>query len=332
MEVVGAVKYPGIYPLAKNGQVKDLLLASGGLLESAYRARAEITRNVIDKSGAHKESLNINLSGALANKASQNIALKSKDRLNVHVIPAWQENHIVELRGEFLFPGKYTIQRGETLSELIERAGGFTKFAFTEGSVFSREKLKKMELQNLLKVSESLRMEIASKSLSRRNGSLVDYTQAKQLLADLTKVKPIGRLVVDLEEIAKHKEQDVLLENGDVLYVPTKQNSINVIGQVQVATSHIFKQGLDAFDYVALSGGTKKQADSDRIYIIKANGSVEIPSSDSWYVQSGATELTPGDTVVVPLDSEYMDNLTLWATGTQIIYQAAVAIAAISGI
>ncbi|NMP32940.1 polysaccharide biosynthesis/export protein [Thalassotalea sp. M1531] len=331
IEVVGAVKYPGIYPLAQNSNVQDLVAASGGLLESAYLDRAEITRNEIVDNKAQKSSMNINLHSAIAGEVAHNISIQSKDRLNIHTIPAWQENHIIELRGEFLFPGKYTIQRGETLGQLIERAGGFSEFAYLDGSVFTREKLKQLELQNILKVSESLRMEIASKSLSQKDSQSIDYEQARMLLADLTKVQPVGRLVVDLPRISKDLNADILLENGDVLYVPTKQNSINVVGQVQVATSHLYRDGLDAHDYVELSGGVKQQADDGRIYVIKANGRVIIPDSNSWF-SSNENTLSPGDTVVVPLDSYFMDNLSLWSTATQIIYQMAVAVASISKI
>ena len=266
----------------------------------------------------------------MKNDEHNNILLKSKDRINIHHIPAWQENHIVELKGEFRFPGKYTIRRGETLGQLIERVGGFTDFANINASLFTRAKLKQMELENLIKVSESLRMEIASKSLASRDGTSINYEQVRSLLADLTRVKPIGRLVVDIPKIIENKELDLLLENGDILMVPTIQNSINVIGQVQVATSHIYQTDLDAFDYIELSGGFKTQADEDKIYIIKANGRIEIPNNgDSWFA-SHSRQLEPGDTVVVPLDSAYMDNITLWQTATQILYQISVAVAAVS--
>lgn len=333
IEAVGAVKFPGIYPLSQNMSVANLVSASGGLLESAFLNKAEITRSGLNGDQAFKKAFNIHLGKALIGNTEDNTLLKSKDRLNVLTVPSWQENHIVELRGEFRFPGKYTIQRGETLAQLIERVGGYTEYAYLEGSVFTRVKLKQLEMQNLIKVSDSLRMEIASKSLAQNKGAnYIDYNQAKLLLSDLTKVKPVGRLVVDLPKIGADAGQDLLLENGDVLYVPTKQNSVNVIGQVQVATSHIYQSGFDAFDYVNLSGGVKQQADFERIYVIKANGSVAIPQTASWFNEGADIALEPGDTVVVPLDSEYMDNLTLWATGTQIVYQAAVAIAAIAGI
>jgi len=332
IEVVGAVKYPGVYPLAINSEVNELIYASGGLLESAYLDKADITRNIITDNKAMKSSINVSLKESLAGNKQHNISIKSKDRLNVHVIPAWQENHTVELRGEFMFPGKYTIQRGESLSQLIERAGGYTEYAYKDASVFTREKLKQMEFQNILKLSESLRIEIASKSLAQKDSQSIDYEQVKLLLADLTKVTPVGRLVVDLPKLEQGESADILLEDGDVLFVPAKQNSINVIGQVQLATSHLIHKGFDAFDYVELSGGAKQQADLDRIYVIKANGRVYIPESEGWFSTSVGNQLSPGDTVVVPLDSYFMDDLSLWATGTQIIYQAAVAIAAVAGI
>jgi len=330
IEVDGAVKYAGIYPLPFQGRVDDLIKAAGGLQESAFLENAELTRNKIENGKANKLALNVNLGEALQGMAKENILLESKDRLNIHHIPAWQENHIVELQGEFMFPGKYTIRRGETLGQLIQRVGGFTDFAYLDASLFTRKKLKELELKNLIKVSESLRMEIASKNLSQREGAAsFDYEQTSQLLADLTNVKPIGRMVVNVPLIIASNDSDVILEDGDVLYIPAKQNSVNVVGQVQVTSSHIHTKGLTAFDYVDLSGGVKKQADYDRIYVIKANGAVEIPKSGNWF-SSAKRGLNPGDTVVVPLDSYYMEDLSLWQAATQIIYQAAVAVSAIS--
>ncbi len=330
VEIDGAVKTPGTYPLAKDNHVSDLIKAAGGLKESAFLGKAELTRNDVNGAHATKLAIDVDLGAALIGGNNKNIKLESKDRLNIHHIPAWQNNHIVELRGEFMFPGKYTIRRGETLGQLIARAGGFTRFAYLDASLFTREKLKQLELQNLVKVSESLRMEIASKSLSQRdNSASFDYEQTSQLLADLTNVEPIGRLVVDIPLIMSGDSFDVTLENGDVLYMPAKLNSINVVGQVQVASSHVYKSGLTAFDYIKLSGGNKKQADEERVYIIKANGAVQIPNAGNWY-ESRNDYLLPGDTVVVPLDTYYMEDLTLWQAITQIVYQSAVAVKAVS--
>jgi len=331
VEIDGQVKYPGTYPLPVNGRVDDLIAAAGGVNESAYLAKANITRNEINSYGVKKHSLTINLASALKEEQADNILLVSKDRLNIHTIPAWSENHMIELRGEFVFPGKYTIRRGESLADLVKKAGGLTDYAYAQGSVFSRVKLKELEQQNLFKLAGDLRIEMASQSLTKDTAAQ-SYEEAQMMLSDLTKTQPVGRLVIDLDRIMVKNDYDVLLENGDVLYVPTMNNSINVIGQVQVTSSHVYDEALDAHDYLAQSGGSKKRADESRIYIISANGRIKMMSSGNWFANDETSRLRPGDTVVVPLDAEYMNNLELWSNVTGIIYNSAVAIAAISGI
>ncbi len=331
VEADGEVKFPGIYPLARNARVSDLIAAAGGLTESAYVVRAEVSRNQIINNRAQQNSIMFSLSAALAGDEKDNVILNSKDRLNIHQVPAWSENSVVELRGEFVFPGKYTVRRGESLADLITKAGGFTKFAHQEGSVFTRVQLREIEQQNLLKLTADLRIEMASKSMSDSNYSQ-SYAEVQQMLADMANVQPVGRLVLDLPRVINNKNYDVLLEGGDVLYVPTLKNSINVVGQVQVTSSHIYDINLSADDYLSQSGGSKKRADEDRIYIISANGSIKMMESGNWFSSDAGDNLRPGDTIVVPLDAEYMNNLALWTSVTGIIYNSAVAIAAISGI
>ncbi|GLX86642.1 sugar transporter [Thalassotalea loyana] len=331
VEVDGQVKFPGIYPLPVKGNVKSLIVAAGGVTESAYLDRADITRSMLDNAKATKRSFSIDLSSAFDDADNSMYKLNSKDRIYVHQIPEWSENHIIELKGEFVFPGKYTIERGETLSDIIQKAGGLTEYAFAEGSVFTRKKLKELERENVERLADDLRVEMASKSLTE-DGLGVSYAEAQSLLADLTNLDPLGRLVIELPRVLTEDNYDVTVENGDVLYVPTKKDSINVIGQVQVTTSHMYDPSLEAVEYIERSGGMKKRADEDRIYIVKANGTVELVGQESWFSNRAEDQMQPGDTIVVPLDSGYMTNLTLWSTATQIIYNTAVAIAAISGI
>jgi polysaccharide export outer membrane protein len=172
---------------------------------------------------------------------------------------------------------------------------------------------------------------MASKSMSDENFTQ-DYADMKQMLADMANVQPVGRLVLDLPKLIADANYDVALEAGDVLYVPTKKNAVNVIGQVQVTSSHMYDNTLSAEDYLAQSGGSKKRADEDRIYIIAANGSIRMLDEGNWFTNSADNKLQPGDTIVVPLDAEYMNNLALWSSVTTIVYNTAVAIAAISGI
>jgi polysaccharide export outer membrane protein len=104
------------------------------------------------------------------------------------------------------------------------------------------------------------------------------------------------------------------------------------MGQVQVNSSHMFDSSQSVEDYIKQSGGIKKRADDERSYIISSNGSIRMLEESNWFSSDESSNLRPGDSIVVPLDAEYMNNLTLWTSATTIMYNTAVAIAAISGI
>ncbi|TDP40227.1 protein involved in polysaccharide export with SLBB domain [Idiomarina aquatica] len=328
--VDGEVRYPGIYPLPINGNVKDLVLAAGGLKESAYLKRAEISRVEIMGEEADVDYVTFNLANAMAGDIDQ--ALQGRDRLNILRIPQWQENYQVEIGGEVRFPGSYSIRRGDTLSELIERAGGLTDYAMVEGAVFTREVIKEQERERMRRLARDLQHEVVTNSITNTTqANNLSYNEMRNLLRDLTSVDPVGRMVIDLPSIlANRADQDIQLRDGDYLHVPTQQNSINIIGEVQFASAHRYKDGMTVDDYIRMSGGLKGKADEERIYVIKADGSVQQRES-SWFAVTHS-QLEPGDTIVVPLDAQYIDNLNLWTSATQIVYQISVAIAAIAGL
>nr|WP_206009645.1 SLBB domain-containing protein [Pseudoalteromonas sp. Z1A6] len=331
VEISGNVTFPGIYPLMIGGEAKDLIIAAGGLLESAYVKQAEITR-IVASDGSKIEHLRFDLESAMKGELQSNITLQSKDSINVFAIPNWQENVKVELKGELRFPGTYTIRRGETLTELLERAGGFSKFAEQKAAVFTRTSIKEQEQKQLARLSTELRRDIASKSFQNSvSSSTLSYEEMNKLLNDLASVEAVGRLVIDLPLIVNN-QQNLVLQDGDTLYVPSKRDSISVIGEVNYSTSHLYKTGVSVDDYIALSGGLKERAAEDRIYIIKANGSVKIPNTGGWFAANNADQLEPGDTIVIPMDAGHMDKLTLWSTATQILYQLGVAVAAIGSL
>uniref|UniRef100_UPI00387FAFB4 SLBB domain-containing protein n=1 Tax=Pseudoalteromonas mariniglutinosa TaxID=206042 RepID=UPI00387FAFB4 len=329
--VRGEVRFEGVYPLPVNATVKKAVLAAGGLRESAYLENAEITRFTAGGK-TDLEHLNVNLSQALAGAEKSNFTIRSKDALNIYPVPNWQKDTRVTLLGEVRFPGVYTIKKGESLSSVLKRAGGFTEYAFPKGAIFTRESIRVQEQEQLNKLSEDLRRDIVSKSF---NNSITDaslsYSDMDNLLKDLAEVKAVGRLVVDLPAV-KAGKVDIELLNQDALYIPAKQNNISVIGEVSFATSHLYDPSLSVDEYIQRSGGLRQRADEERIYIIKASGLVKIPNKSSWFAVNNTVQLEAGDTIVVPLDSEYVDNLTLWSTATQIIYQMGVAVAAISSL
>jgi protein involved in polysaccharide export with SLBB domain len=282
--------------------------------------------------------INFSPSAVLSNKQTATIGLQSKDRVNILSIPSWQEELKVTVKGEVQFPGTFTIKRGDKLSDLMKRVGSLTQFGDPNAVVFTRENLKDQERRNLQNLTEELRKQIASESLRQSNtaGSIVRYEEAKMLLRDLTNVEAIGRLVIDLNSLLKGQQySDVTLEDGDILYVPSISQSVNVIGEVYVPTSHLFDGVLSYEDYIKKSGGFRALADIERIYIVRSNGSVDMPGEEGsfWFSDQGNNlAIKAGDTIVVPYDSDNVDSMTLWTNATQIIYQLAVTVAAIGSL
>ncbi|MBF4302243.1 SLBB domain-containing protein, partial [Vibrio anguillarum] len=234
--------------------------------------------------------------------------------------------------GEVKFPGTYTFARGETLSDVIARAGGFTRFAYPAGAVFSRESLKRQEQERLKLLNVQLKQEIASLAL-RRQSSSASYTtspnDAMAIAEELEKTEALGRLVIDLKQaVAGDSTNNIMLESGDKLYVPALQPILSVMGEVQFASNHTYRPGMSIEDYISAAGGTKKQADTDRIYVIRADGSVMLPNNSFWFSRK-SKPLEPSDTIVVPIDTDYLDGLSTLTSATQILYQIGVAWSAI---
>ena len=154
------------------------------------------------------------------------------------------------------------------------------------------------------------------------------------MLADLRNAEPVGRLVIDLDRIladvpGSATAADVILKDGDVLRVPQTAQEVTVIGEVQSPNSHLYDTSLGRDDYIRLSGGSTQKADDKRIYVVRANGSVETGGGSRWF---RTPALQPGDTIVVPLDAERMRPLPLWTAVTTIVFNLAVAVAAVAGI
>lgn len=340
VSVSGEVRHPGIYPLPRNARVSDLVAAAGGLLDSAYLARAEVARIEREGDRLQHNFIPVNLEQALMSDAKgevskENFRIASRDRLNVLSIPDWQNTYEVEVGGEVRFPGTYSVRRGESLQNLIERAGGLTDFAFAEGAVFTRDELREAEQRRLESLAQDLQREIASNVITDTGSTGVTYQETRVLLRDLVSAQALGRMVIDLPAIlaGDSQMQDVSLRDGDRIVIPPRHDSVSVMGEVQQATAHRYNPNLSVADYLARSGGVKQKADNDRIYVIRANGAVEpYRPTRGWFSQSRSTQLRPGDTIVVPLDSGYRTNMELWVNSTQIIYQLAVAAAAIGRI
>jgi polysaccharide export outer membrane protein len=337
--VGGRVNFPGQYPLESGMRVSDLIRAGGSLNEAAYGGRAELTRNAVtDGESRQTELVDIDLAAAIAGDPAHDVELRPFDYLVIKELPLWGAQEYVALRGEVRFPGRYPIQRGETLKSVIARAGGLTDLAFPEGTVFTRESLKERESRQIDELIRRLQTDLAQVSLMSAQEARGDAAQAlavgQQLLENLRDAEPVGRLVIDLEKSTAAREgsaADIVLKDGDQLLIPRITQEVTVIGEVQSPTSHLFSEGLGSDDYIQQSGGTTQRADRGRIYVVRADGSVVSGAGNAWF-RAGGIEIKPGDTIVVPLDAERMRALPLWTAVTTIIYNLAIAVVAVSSL
>ncbi len=330
VEITGAVKFPGLYPLAENSTFSTVVEAAGGLTEQAYLYKAELSRyqktrdsfKVIHKTFSPQKALN--------NESA--LLIKPQDSIIIKTQPDWQKGNVIELQGEVVFPGTYVFQRGETLSDVIARAGGLTSFAYPKGAVFSRDSLKRQEQARLKLLNLQLKQEIGSLSLRRQTVN-ANYTsspkEAMVVANQLAKTEAVGRLIINLPKaLERDPDADLMLEKGDKLYIPAKRPVVSVMGEVQFASNHTFNQQMTVEDYIAAAGGVKKQADVDRIYVVRADGSVYLPNNSFWFSRQ-EMPLEPGDTIIVPIDTDYLDGLSTLTSATQVLYQIGVAWSAI---
>ncbi|MFY2831252.1 SLBB domain-containing protein [Vibrio parahaemolyticus] len=333
-EVFGEVKHPGRYPITPRMTVSTLIEAAGGLTYHAFTINAELARTAINSADerAYIDVERIDLRKAIQGSASDDAIIVGRDRLNILEKPNVKLQSTVTLQGEVRFPGTYTVRQGETLSELLERAGGLTEFAHPQGAIFTREALRLQEQKLLNQYAADMRAETAKKTFradSNMGSVISDPDKTLKFVEEASRSKALGRMVVQLNRILKdERSADFMLEDGDFLFVPTFRNTVSIMGEVQVPITYLLDNKLNVDDYLNKAGGVKKQADEDRIFVVRADGSVYKPTSGYWF-GNNHEELKAGDTIVVPIDTDYRDALSTWTAATQILYQTGVAINAL---
>jgi len=302
-------------------------------LDATYTLSAEITRlSVNGEQQATVQHLNLDNLDDL--NFTSSFKIYPYDHLHVKKIPYWTENLTVTLSGEFIFPGTYQILRGETVSQLVARAGGLSDQAFSGGAVFSRENLRETEEKQKERLISQLESDLATATLSSTNAekSVQALSAAQSMLSKLRNQESQGRLVIDLDKILEaDSSSDLLVKDGDILFVPALPYAVSVAGEVQFPSSHLFDEKLDVKDYIYKSGGYTQNADEARTFVVKANGSVLTSKGNAWFGKGSAIQtVSAGDVIVVPIDlkqTRWLENLTY---STQIIYQLAVAAAAVN--
>lgn len=336
VSIGGQVKAPGEYPLEPGMRISDLLRAGGRLADAAYAPKAELTRFINQGEQRIGDLLEIDLAAVLRGDSAADITLQAFDALVIKELPEWSRQEYITLRGEVRFPGRYPIRRGETLRSVIERAGGLTALAFPQGSVFTRKELREREAEQLARLTERLQGDLAALSIQagqvREGQAAAQGAMAAQgMLGQLRSTQAVGRLIIDVDRVIAGRigsRDDLLLRDGDELSIPKFRQEVTVLGEVQNGTSILFRAGLSRDDYINFSGGYTNRADKSRVYVVRADGSV-VARGGNWFARGNAIDIQPGDTIVVPVDTERLPPLPLWQAVTGILYNSAVALAAI---
>jgi protein involved in polysaccharide export with SLBB domain len=340
----GDVLKPGGYQFAENMTVRDLVFAAGNILESAAQEDAEIASQILNpKNESTLAYRNINLALALANDPAHNLALRPYDRLLIKRIPDWQRDRYMTLEGEVRFPGKYAIKKGEKLSSLLERAGGYKDSAYYRGAFFTRESVRELQQQSLQEMAERMERETLSTSTNKIATATspeelaiqaAEGEQQKKFIEGLRKLKATGRMSIYLEDLSllKGSEYDIALEDGDSLSIPQKSSVVNVTGSVMVQGSYIYLDKLDYEGYIRQTGGYSSHADKGKIYVMKVDGS-------AWKLSGGGGKkqtpfgkqikpIEPGDTIIVP---EKISSAS-WMKGIKDMTQVLMNIAVTAGV
>lgn len=308
VEVDGAVNRPGRYELSTNMKVSDLIFKAGSLKPSEFIKKAELFHVVPGESPVVRQ-INIDRIQGGTLSVDTDIILQHGDYLFIKSEPKFTERKFVTIKGEVRFPGTYPILQGEKLSSLIERAGGFTKEAFLEGAVFSRESIKEsqeklrqrfLEKENRTFLEEQQSILLIGGGNVNTSAVSESLKTRKEMLDYIESVDIEGRMVVKISPVdrLKNTKYDILLENGDMLTISPVPCIITVMGSVNNPTSVIFEDGKGVEYYVQKTGGLTKHANRSGIYILKANG-----EAVSKFVLT--KEVEKGDTIIVPQEFRY---------------------------
>ncbi len=263
-------------------------------------------------------------------------------------VPVARQNRLVALEGEVGTPGVYQLLPGETLRQLLARAGGFTPQAYVYGMEFSREETRRRQRENITAAMARLETlsatQAAREAANRRDettadrGAAVSNAATQAQLARLSRVQPNGRIALELSPEANTIESlpDIPLENSDRIVVPPRPGFVTVVGAVVNNNAFLWRPGRTAGDYLRIAGADEA-ADVSNMFILRADGTVNSATDSRGFFGRNNVEalaLQPGDALVVPnqLDFEtwgraFTRNMKDW---TQILANFGLGIAAIN--
>ena len=308
VKIFGEVNRAAIFELKENEDFNDLLSFASGFKPLSDKNRITLTREARDNSIFVKE---------LSYEELQDFPLLSGDSIFVDRLPSIlvdankDRRESVSLEGAFKNPGRYFLSSGETLSELIERAGGYSKEAYVEAGIFLRTSVAKREKDALMRAANDLERGIARAIQTGQFSEVSSPDLAIRLIGNIVKqlkeARPLGRVVTEFDQ-ERIKNLDLVLRDQDRIIMPKKKSTVTVSGEVLSPSSYVYSKDLIYEDYLRLAGGLKDSADEDNIFYLLPNGQASKPN-DGWF---STVPLEPGTVIIVPQDTTELSNLAFW--------------------
>ena len=339
--ITGPLMRPGQYVIIPGRtKISEIIERAGGLGPTASEI-AEVTRVMPSLSGPVNQRFTINIQQALLGDPENNMTLQNNDHVTVLVIPDWKQQIYVTINGEVKRPGTYAMFTGEKLSDLIERAGGFTPKAFLRGAIFTRrsvaaEQRKSINLmadQMERDLLQSVQNTVSGGNATNATAMNAEFQRRRELINNLRNIDIMGRVITKIDTPAniRNTAWDYELQNGDALNIPEVPLTVNVMGAVYSSSSQTYRPNMSINGYVNAAGGAVKNAHKRMLYLLKSDGSTirltrntSLLSSKQWTPPQGFSAIVePGDTIVVPL--KYIDraSMEMVKDAIDIIYKVA---------
>lgn len=321
----GAVRRPGPYPVAGPIDLATAAAIAEGLVGHSRDISYDITRGADGANGLERFA-----AGADAAQSMQALRIEPGQDVRFNAGQAQFENGAVLVSGEFVRPGLYTIRKGETLAQLIARAGGITELAYPYGAVFTRRAVKDLQEEGFRRTARELNSSLLALA-TRRETSGDAIAAVGNLIQSLSTVEAPGRMVVEADPrvLAIRTDLDTILEAGDTIYIPKRPNFVVALGDVNNPGALQFVPGKAAGHYVAEAGGVSSTADDDRAFLVLPNGSAQPLKGGAWRSSRDGV-VPPGSTIIVPKNIDPLYKLGIARDIATIFGQLATAIAAVA--
>ena len=286
ISIFGEVARPGEFPFAENATLEDMIIQAGGLKESASTVRVDVSRRIKNSKGTETpneigEIFHFALKEGFVIDGEPGFKLKPYDQIFVRKSPAYQPQINVKVNGEILYEGTYALtQKTERLSDLVQKAGGVTPYAYIKGARLVRR----------INAEERMRMQsVLDMAKNTAQGS--DSIDLNKL--DLGNVYYVG---IDLEKaLAKPKsDADLVLREGDELIIPEFNNTVRISGAVMYPNTVSYANNKSLSYYIEQAGGYGTLAKKSKAYIVYMNGQVKKARSHS------SSIIEPGCEIIVP--------------------------------